>query len=247
MENSFLRVKFSFREAIERKDNALLKTLMLNHVATMQIRRVVLDERFHGFTALQKACLDQNKDAASIIIEYGVDIEQRGKHGWSALHAAAFASKNDLSLITLLLNSCADVNARDDHGCLPVDVAEYTGVRGLLLEKMVEKGHVELAEMYKKIDSIKSQSNTAGIRIKISSIECVSDSKQIAEGTCSKIDESLGTGYFFNCCEKREQFLSDRPLLRRERVLGQRRVNSWNFRSKRDSGISVDEPDITFI
>ena len=151
-----MQVKFSFRQAIEKNDTTVLKTIVSRHSGTSQLSRLLAEETFNGFTVLQQACLQQNATMAALFIECGVDFEQRGKHGWTALHTAAFASKYDSHTVVLLLNSCANVAARDDHGCLPVDLAKTMENRELLLSRMEDRGFKKLASMYRRLDYLKS-------------------------------------------------------------------------------------------
>eukprot|EP00112_Aurelia_sp_Birch-Aquarium-sp1_P014626 Seg3172.2 transcript_id=Seg3172.2/GoldUCD/mRNA.D3Y31 product="Protein phosphatase 1 regulatory subunit 12C" protein_id=Seg3172.2/GoldUCD/D3Y31 len=242
MESNVVRLKFAFREAVENSDLAILKTLINQNCGcgVNHIRKMLAEERFDGYTSLQKACVSQNKSIASLLVECGVDVEQRGKHGWTALHAAVFACKEDTTIVSLLLNSCANVVARDDHGCLPVDLAEHSNVRELLVSKMAQKGHSELAEMYKKLENIKQRMVLEADET--SAIE-PSDLKVNFQGT-------VGESCFYTACEQREQFLSDKPALRRDQG-GRRRIASWNVKRKRDSGISVDDSEhsdyLTFV
>ena len=253
MENSFIRVKFAFREAVDRQDYTTLKMLLTNTTGTALIRKVIAEELFDGFTPLQHACLVQNKEMTALFIEQGVEIEHRGKYGWTALHAASFACKpgNDVTIVSLLLNSCANIAARDEHGCLPIDLAENRAVRDVLLARMEEKGHSELAEMYRRVKrtegspegnvdmqwvrngAVKAAKNMEGKEIKTEKLQ---DTKPF--GT-----KDFGFGCFYTSCEERAQFLSDRPILRRDRELGKRRAVSLNIKSKRDSGISLDNSD----
>lgn len=257
-----MRVKFAFREAVQRQDITTLKMLMCNCIGATQVRRVIAKELFDGFTPLQRACLERNSEMASLFIEYGVDIEKQGKYGWTALHAACFACRpgQSSSTITLLLNSCANVVAKDDHGCLAVDLAENKEVRKLLLAKMVEKGHSELAEMYRKLDRIKNSSRNNILvawledrerKLCNKEYENRTEEKQV-EREKTKNDllnrEIFARSIFCTSCEQREQLLSDRPILRRERGLGMRRTASLNVKCRRDSGISVDSSDsVTYI
>lgn len=255
MESSFFRVKFAFRDAVQRQDLATLKMLSINNMGATQIRKVMANEFFHGFTPLQRACLDGNKDIASFFVDYGVDVERRGKYGWTALHAASFACRprQDSSVVSLLLNSCANVVARDEHGCLPVDLAENGDAIKMLLAKMEEKGHSELAEMYRKINEIKNAPKVDIV------VEWFGDKDTASLGNDDtgrigrrKQDlfspKNIGATCFYTSCRQRDAFFQDRPVLRRERGLSKTRAASWNVKGSRDSGISVDGSDsLTFI
>ena len=261
MENSFVRVKFAFREAVESQDITTLKMLLTNSVGAAQIRKVIAKELFDGYTPLQRACLDQNREIVTLFVECGVEIEQRGKYGWTALHAASFACRpgNDISIISLLLNSCADVIARDEHGCLPVDIAESSAVRGILLGRMEEKGHSELAEMYRKLDNLKYSSKVDivedWVRESATAITISEESSKVQQATGLQESTSrhlsvkrFGSSCFYTTCEHRERLISEKPLLRRNGAFERRRVASLNIKGRRDSGISVDSSDsLTYV
>ena len=233
MESNVVRLKFAFREAVENCDLAMLKTLISQNCVcgVNHIRKMLAEERFDGYTPLQKACINQNINIVSLLVESGVDVEQRGKYGWTALHAAVFACKEDTNVVSLLLNSCANVVARDDHGCLPVDLAEHGKVRELLVLKMDQKGHSELAAMYRKLENIQQK-----IVLKVDEASSIEPADLLRTNIQTKFGESC----FYTSCEQREHFLSDKPPLRRDQG-GRRRIASWNVRRKRDSGISVDD------
>lgn len=246
MENSFIRVKFAFREAVESQDYTTLKMLLTNRAGTALIRKVIVEELFDGFTPLQRACLMQNREMAALFVEQGVEIGHRGKYGWTALHAASFACKpgNDITIVSLLLNSCADITARDDHGCLPIDLTESRAVRDVLLAKMEEKGHSELAEMYRKVKRTKGNTED-NIVMQWVGNGAAEASKHMEDKEKTKPfwTKDFGSSCFYTTCEERSQFLLDRPILRRDKEFGKRRVASWNIRSRRDSGISLDNSD----
>ena len=253
MESSLVRVKFAFREAVEKQDHTTLKMLMNNHAGTAQLRKVVAKELFDGFTPLQQACLSQNKEIVVLFVEHGLEVEHKGKYGWTALHAASFACKpgNDISIISLLLNSCASVAARDDHGCLPIDLAENSEVKEVLLAKMEEKGHSELVDMYRKLQQPRTYfKNDLVKRWVEGGIAVTRDNSENKENRAGALYDAKAlpprdfvSNCFYTACEQRERLVSDRPALRRDRERGRRRVASWNIKSRRDSGISLDNSD----
>ena len=252
MEKGSTRLKFAFRDAVERQDYTTLKLLMTNSVGAAQIRKIIAEEEFDGFTALQRACLVQNKEMVTLFVDHGVEIDHRGKYGWTALHAASFACKpeNDISIVLLLLNSCANITARDDHGCLPIDLAENRNVKDALLMRMDEKGHSELVDMYRKLKCPRTSAKydivmkwvEEGTRV-AAERENKENKKEQSHRSKSFSVRSMGSSYFYTTCEQREQFLSDKPVFRRDRELGKKRIASWNIKSKRDSGISLDNSD----
>ena len=233
MERNVVRLKFAFREAIENCDLAILRTLITQNCVcgVNHMRKMLAEERFDGYTSLQKACMSQNINIVSLMIDSGVDVEQQGKYGWTALHAAVFACKEDTSIVSLLLNSCANVVARDDHGCLPVDLAEHSTMRELLVLKMAQKGHSELAEMYRKLENLKQK-----IALEADENSTIKPLDLLRTNFQNRFEKSC----FYPSCEQREHFLSDKPALRRDQG-GRRRIASWNVNRKRDSGISVDD------
>jgi RNA polymerase sigma factor (sigma-70 family) len=95
-----------------------------------------------GATPLIAALFGRRVEAARMLIESGADVTRRrgGKGwpraGWSPLHYAA--AYGFLEIVALLLERGASMDARDDSGASPLDVAREAGqeeAAGLLLGK----------------------------------------------------------------------------------------------------------------
>ncbi len=228
---SSLQLKFSFREALKQNDHVILSSVIRRYSGSKQIQRLLSEERFNGFTALQQACLQQNMSMVSLLLESGADLEQRGKHGWTALHAAAFSCKETVPIIVLLLNSCADVVAKDDHGCLPVDLASNDVIRGLVLDKMEERGNDRLVQLYRKLDESKHNAITDGRSSKFP--------PNLSAEQCSKQDDNDD----YNYCQYRQRLMCVQSKNQQERTQLNRRTVTWGYKSKRDSGVFSNDSD----
>ncbi|HLE68604.1 MAG TPA: sigma-70 family RNA polymerase sigma factor [Vicinamibacteria bacterium] len=107
------------------------------HLDTMQLLldrgadRNVVSRHPIGATPLIAALFGRRVEAARILIEGGADVTTRRggtgwpRAGWSPLHYAA--AYGFLDIISLLLERGASVDARDDSGALPLDVAREAG------------------------------------------------------------------------------------------------------------------------
>ncbi len=88
--------------------------------------KVNLNVRWFGRDAppIYQAAYRYNAEMTKLLIENGADLSQRDFQGETALHTAAFHSPGKgLTVIQLLLNAGADVNAKRNDGKTPFDLA----------------------------------------------------------------------------------------------------------------------------
>uniref|UniRef100_A0A182J4C9 Uncharacterized protein n=1 Tax=Anopheles atroparvus TaxID=41427 RepID=A0A182J4C9_ANOAO len=74
-----------------------------------------------GYTALHKACYNDNPTMAKILLRYGADPMARTAMGWTPLHSAC--KWNNAACVALVLQHGADVNARSDGDQTPLHIA----------------------------------------------------------------------------------------------------------------------------
>jgi ankyrin repeat protein len=118
------------------------------HLDTMRLLldrgadRNVVSRHPIGATPLIAALFGRKVEAARILIEHGADVTTRrgglgfSRAGWSPLHYAA--AYGFLDIVALLLERGASVDALDDSGATPLEVAREAGqeeAAGLLVGK----------------------------------------------------------------------------------------------------------------
>ena len=78
-------------------------------------------EQVSGNTPLMLAATFGNRDAASLLIQAGADLEIRNKSGGTALHQACFFAQPEI--VELLLDAGADPNSANAYGVTPLELA----------------------------------------------------------------------------------------------------------------------------
>ncbi len=78
-------------------------------------------EQVGGNTPLMLAATFGNRDAASLLIQAGADLEIRNKSGGTALHQACFFAQPDI--VELLLDAGADPTSVNTYGVTPLELA----------------------------------------------------------------------------------------------------------------------------
>uniref|UniRef100_A0A182Q994 Uncharacterized protein n=1 Tax=Anopheles farauti TaxID=69004 RepID=A0A182Q994_9DIPT len=73
-----------------------------------------------GYTALHKACYNNNRSMALLLLRYGADPNARTDMGWTPLHSAC--KWNNAACAALLLQHGADVNAPSDGDQTPLHI-----------------------------------------------------------------------------------------------------------------------------
>ncbi|XP_049283393.1 ankyrin repeat domain-containing protein 49 [Anopheles funestus] len=74
-----------------------------------------------GYTALHKACYNNNREMAMLLLRYGADPNARTQMGWTPLHSAC--KWNNAACVALMLQHGADVNAPSDGDQTPLHIA----------------------------------------------------------------------------------------------------------------------------
>lgn len=86
-----------------------------------------------GYTALHKACYNNNYEMAQLLLRYHANIEARTEMQWTPLHSAA--KWNNAKLVALLLQHGANINAFSEGNQTPLHVATtVSSCRDTLLE-----------------------------------------------------------------------------------------------------------------
>jgi ankyrin repeat protein len=78
-------------------------------------------EQVGGNTPLMLAATFGNRDAASLLIQAGADLEIRNKSGGTALHQACFFAQPQI--VELLLDAGADPTKLNNYGATPLELA----------------------------------------------------------------------------------------------------------------------------
>ena len=131
-----------FLQTLLQNDRVLLKTILQGFTRSRSPSHLKqlfkIKDELGGFTPLQYVCLQGNSVAASVLIDTGsVDVNEKGPHDWTSLHAAAYSG--DCRTVQILLNSCSDCFARDENGNLPIDFANNLHIKDILQESMKKK------------------------------------------------------------------------------------------------------------
>lgn len=74
-----------------------------------------------GYTALHKACYNNNYELAQLLLRYNANVEARTEMQWTPLHSAA--KWNNARLVALLLQHGANINAFSEGNQTPLHVA----------------------------------------------------------------------------------------------------------------------------
>ena len=101
----------------------------------------------NGVTPLMIAASKGHADIAEVIIQAGVNVNERSEDGWTALHKAAFDQK-ETAIIELLMESGIDAEARNRSDKTALNLAEEQGHRDIakLIRKHQDKRHLDAQE-----------------------------------------------------------------------------------------------------
>jgi ankyrin repeat protein len=85
-----------------------------------------------GMTALMDACSTGHLGVVRVFLQQmgGQGLEEREEGGWTALHVAAVKGRDEVA--TCLLEHGIQANARDDDGVMPLMLASYEGLVGVV-------------------------------------------------------------------------------------------------------------------
>ena len=119
------------KQAIDGPDFALLRLIIRMSPC---VKDYLTDKDQNGSTLMHRCCKDGNLRLLTVLIELGLDVNVKGENKMTPLHVAAM--QNHLQIVNLLLNSCADVFAKDFEGSRPSDLCSDPRVRSILLSRM---------------------------------------------------------------------------------------------------------------
>ena len=91
-----------------------------------------------GTTPLHRAAVDNNTDAAIVLLDAGADINVQGKDGSTLLHWAAIHNNTDMAIA--FLGAGADVNARSKYGATPLHIAAIHDNAGGMIAAFIDAG-----------------------------------------------------------------------------------------------------------
>lgn len=119
------------KQAIEGKDFAMLRVIIR---MSPGIKDYLTDTDEKGDTLLHDCCEKGNLRLLTVLVEIGLNVNTRGAQKRTPLHLASL--RNNTPIVSLLLNSCADVFAKDSEGSRPADLCTDLKVRSMLLTRM---------------------------------------------------------------------------------------------------------------
>lgn len=119
------------KQAIEGSDFALLRIIIRMSPC---VKDYLNDVDCNGNTLLHRCCKNGDIRLTTVLVEIGLDVNRPGEHKRTPLHLAAL--HDNITIVSLLLNSCADVFAKDIEGSRPADLCSDPRVRSTLLSKM---------------------------------------------------------------------------------------------------------------
>jgi len=101
----------------------------------------------NGVTPLMIAASKGHREVAEVLIQAGVNINERSDEGWTALHKAAF-DQQDAGIVELLMQSGVVVEAKNKSGKTALQLAEDKGHRDIVLgiKKHLKKRQDDTAE-----------------------------------------------------------------------------------------------------
>ncbi|KAG7225656.1 hypothetical protein INR49_005063 [Caranx melampygus] len=93
---------------------------------------------FTSTAVLLHACIDDNVDMVTFLVEHGASINQPDNEGWIPLHAAA--SCGYLDIAEYLISQGANVGVVNSEGETPLDIAEEEAMEELLQNEINRQG-----------------------------------------------------------------------------------------------------------
>lgn len=90
-----------------------------------------------GYSALHKACYNNNYDMALLLLKYKCDVNARTEMQWTPLHSAC--KWNNAKMVALLLQYGADINALSEGDQTPLHIATtVSSCRDTLVELFMD-------------------------------------------------------------------------------------------------------------
>ena len=122
---------------------------------------VLQSKNSHGLSTLQLSIINRHFRLAEYLVHAGIDVTLTDNFGWTALHDASLYSST--TLVVLLLQYGCNVLARTCKGEMAIDLAGDEDIGRLLIRKMEEGGHEELARGYRGVFDADVVENGDGI------------------------------------------------------------------------------------
>jgi ankyrin repeat protein len=113
-----------------RSGSQSLVQLLLEYKADVDIPEAL------GNTPLICAAEQANEGTAKVLLNYNANIGARNWEGQTALHVAATGGEKHVSIVKLLLDNGADIEAPDECGRTPIDGAHHPSVVQVLCNKL---------------------------------------------------------------------------------------------------------------
>ncbi|SCA58805.1 hypothetical protein AB751O23_AP_00150 [Chlamydiales bacterium SCGC AB-751-O23] len=123
-----------------------------------QLPRSINFQGYNGCTALYNACLSNQEDIATLLIQHGANINAIDNAGNTPLLAAAY--NGNQKLVDLLLKEKVNVNHRNNEGASAFLIAKQYGFDDIA-QKILQSGLISLEELGEEIEGFSALLNSA--------------------------------------------------------------------------------------